>query len=319
MAKTSLIVPTKNMEASIGSLLESIFAQEYDDDIEVLIMDSSDDRTPEIAQNFPVKIVRVEPEDYNYGKTRNEGAEITDGELLVFISADVEIADRRWLSKLTNHFSDPQIAGVYGRQLPQAGASPMGKSFILHTYPAESAVLTFARNKIKTKRIVFFSNTNSAIRRSVWQQIKIPEMLKAEDNEWAKRALLAGYKIIYDADAAVYHTNTYTLKSVFHEYFDIGSAMPVISREEMIDHSFRRFVLEGLVFVLKDFKSMVRNGQWRWIPYAMVYDTAIFLGAFLGSKQKYMPLWMKRALCKKKNHWDKYRDVIKEPTSARRA
>ncbi|GAI48641.1 unnamed protein product, partial [marine sediment metagenome] len=47
--KISFILPTRNIEKYIGPLLERIFSQEYDGDMEVLIMDSSNDRTPEIA------------------------------------------------------------------------------------------------------------------------------------------------------------------------------------------------------------------------------------------------------------------------------
>ena len=315
MATASIIIPTRNMETSISHLLESIFSQEYNGEIEVLIMDSSDDMTPQIAQAFPVRIIRVEPEDYNYGKTRNEGAAIVRGDFLVFISADVEIADRRWLSKLTSHFADPKVAGVYGRQLPEEGAAPMDQFFILHAYPPESATLEVEGGKIRTRRLVFFSNTNSAIRRSIWEQIKIPEMLKSEDHEWAKRALLAGYKIVYDDAAGVYHTNSYSLKKVFHEHFDTGATIPVINRERVVDQSLRRFVLEGVGYVYNEYIFMLRHGHWRSIPYAIAYDTAKSLGILLGSGQQNMPLWMKRVLCKKKNHWDKYSDVIKEPAS----
>ena len=130
MSKASFILPTKNVKQNIGPLLESIFSQEYDGDIEVLIMDSSDDETPEIAKKFPTKLVTVDPDDYNYGGTRNEGAAMTDGDFLVFLSTDIEIRDRKWLSKLTSHFADPQVAGVYGRQLPKEGATE--EEILLH-------------------------------------------------------------------------------------------------------------------------------------------------------------------------------------------
>jgi rhamnosyltransferase len=225
----------------------------------------------------------------------------------------VEICDSKWLSRLTSHFSDPEVGGVYGRQLPQEGAMPMDRFFVLQAYPPENEILSFHGNKIKTKRMVFFSNTNSAIRRSVWEQVKIPEMLKSEDHEWAKRALAAGHKIVYDPEAAVYHSNTYSLRSVFHEYFDTGALMSVVSKDKIVDQSFLRFVRDGLSYEFNQHRYLIQNSHWRWVPYAVAYDTSRFLGAFLGSQQRYMPRWLKRALCKKKNHWDKYEDVIKEP------
>ena len=309
MSKASFILPTRNVEKYIGPLLEAIFSQEYNGQIEVLIMDSSDDRTPEIAQQFPIRFVRVEPEDYNYGRTRNEGAAMTDGDLLIFLSTDVELKDPHWLSKLTRHFSDPQVAGVYGRQIPKEGAPPMEQFFILHTYRSNSHAMSLKDNKFK-RGMVFFSNTNAAVRRSIWKQIEIPEMLKSEDQEWAKRAFLAGYKIIYDSEAAVYHSHKYSLKKVFQEYFDSGAAMTVVYTG-VANYSMGHFISDGLRYIFEEYEFMLKNGYWYWIPYAIIYDIMKFLGIFLGSKHKYMPLWMKRALCRKKNHWDKYDDVIR--------
>ena len=48
----SIILPTKNNEDHIEHLLNSIFTQEIDGDLEVMIMDSSDDSTPNIAEEY---------------------------------------------------------------------------------------------------------------------------------------------------------------------------------------------------------------------------------------------------------------------------
>ena len=311
--KCSFILPTRNVGEYIGPLLESIFSQEYAGEIEVLIQDSSDDnKTPQIAKQFPIKYVWVEPDDYNYGKTRNEGAALTDGEFLVFLSTDVDITDKKWLTNLTNHFADSSVAGVYGRQLPRKSSPPMEQYFILSTYPAESHTISLNKGKLQ-RGLVMFSNTNTAVRRTVWEQIKIPEMIKSEDQEWAKRALLAGYTIVYDTEASVYHSHSYSIKGVFREYFDSGAAMSVIHQDGVFKYSMGSFVIDGFKFIVGEYQFMLKNGYWNWIPYAVIYDIAKFLGVFLGSKHEYMPLWMKRSLCKKKNHWDQYEGVIREP------
>ena len=313
MPKASFILPTRNVPRTIGPLLEAIFSQDYNGDIEVLIMDSSDDETPEIAQRFPVKMVRVESGDDNYGRARNEGAAMTDGELLIFLSTDIEIRNKRWLSRLARHFSDPKVAGVYGRQKPKEGATPMEQFFIRSAYPPESHLSVLGGERLK-KGLFLFSNNNSAVRRSVWEKIKLPEMLKSEEAEWAVRVLLAGYKIVYDSEAAVYHSHHYTLKQVFREYFDSGATMPTLRRGKVVNYSMGRVFLDGIAFIFKEYKFMIKDGYWYWIPYAIVYDLMKFLGIFLVSKQKFIPPRVKRALCKKKNHWDTYGDVIKEKT-----
>jgi len=308
--KCSFVLCTRNVEGSISTLLQAIYNQDYDGEIEVIIMDSSDDRTPDVVRDFPVTLVRVEPHDYNNAKTRNEGADMTTGNLLIFLSVDIEIRDKSWLSKLTRHFSIPEVAGVFGRQIPKEDAQPMEKFFYNRIYPQDTVTLELIEGKLNHKMHVYFSNVNAAIRRSVWEDIKLPEMLISEDLEWARRTLLAGYKIIYDSEAAVYHSHRRSLKNALQWYFDNGATMPVTHDNT----SMGNFTWEGIKFVGAEYKYILQNGYWYWIPYAIIYDLTKFLGVFLGSQQKYLPVWMKKALTQKKYHWDKYSTVIKEVT-----
>lgn len=302
-----------NVEKDIGALLDAIYSQNYEGEIEVVILDSSDDKTAEIVKSYPVKFMRVEPEDFTFGKARNAGAAMTSGDFLILISSDIEIRDKMWLSKLTRHFADPKVAGIYGRQLPREHAYPMEKFFISYIYKAQSITLILEDGKLKQRRPVFFSNVNSAIRRSVWEEIRIPEMIGAEDQEWAKRVLRAGYKIVYDSDTVVYHSHNRSLSEVFQAYFMFGATMPIIRANPIIGFSMKDFICDGLDFIWKEYKYVFKNGYWYWIPYAIVYDITKFLGVFIGAKQKYLPIWIKRALYTKSSYWDSHTDVIKEP------
>lgn len=308
MPTISLVLPTRNNEKDLPPLLDMFFSQDVNADLEAIILDSSDDRTPEIAREYAkkydIKITRVEPEDYNYGGTRNQGVAMSRGDYIVFASTDIQVRDKRWISKLLRHFKDPEVAGVYGRQIPKEDAPPMEEFFIKYTYPPEPRVYSLKGSL----HDFFFSNTNSMIRRDVWEKIPLPEMLKSEDQEWAKRAVLAGYKIVYDPEAIVHHSHHYTLKKVFQEYFDSGATLPYVYNDERIPR--QSFIVKGLKYEYNEIKYFLKHGYAKWIPYALVYDFMKFLGYFLGTKQKYIPLWLKKALCKKKNHWDKYEDII---------
>ena len=114
MSEISIVLPTRNNEDHISDLLNSIFSQRISSELDVLILDSSDDQTPQIASRFSsegnVNIIRVEPEDYNYGGTRNLGASLTSGDYLVFISTDVDIREDGWLDKLVKPLKDPTVA-----------------------------------------------------------------------------------------------------------------------------------------------------------------------------------------------------------------
>lgn len=305
MVDVSIILPTRNNENHIRDLLTSIFSQRFEGNLKVLILDSSNDRTPQIASAFSKKvdlrIIRVEPENYNYGGTRNFGASLTSCDYLVFISTDVDIRNDDWLKKLVTSLKDPSIAGVYGRQIPREDASPMEEFFIKYIYPNEKKVYFLRDNKKLTD--FFFSNTNSAIRYDIWEKIPLPEMLKSEDQEWAKRVLLAGYKIMYEPDAYVYHSHHYTLKKVFKEYFDSGATMPYIYNDKRVDHP--NFFSEGLNYEVSQFRYFLEKNYTKYVPYSLGYDFMKFLGYSLGTKYNYMPKGLRKALSKKSNHWDK--------------
>jgi hypothetical protein len=68
-----------------------------------------------------------------------------------------------------------------------------------------------------------FSNANSAIRKSVWEATRFPDDLKVfEDVGIAKRILDSGWCIVYEPEAAVYHSHDFPMDVLFKRYFDIG-------------------------------------------------------------------------------------------------
>jgi len=75
---------------------------------------------------------------------------------------------------------------------------------------------------------------------------------KAEEIEWAKRVLIRGNKIIYDSEAAVYHSHRYSLKQVFQEYFDSGAMLPVVYMNRTVNYHVIDFIKDGLKFVYKN-------------------------------------------------------------------
>ena len=311
MTTVSIILPTKNVENNIGDLLRSVYRQDFSGEIETIILDSSDDKTPEIAKGFPVKFIHVEEDDYNYGGTRNYGASLAKGNYLIFLSADVVIKDPQWLTKLLMPFKDSMVAGVFGRQHPRKDASPMEEFFIQYFYPKKNDIREMDdQGKVQLTNLMFFSNTNSAIRKDIWEKTKIPEMLMSEDHEWAKRVLLAGSKIAYTNESVVYHSHDYSLKQVFHRFFDTGATLSYVYRHDQIEYPKGKFVFEGLKYLTAECQYIVSQGNMKHLPYAMFYEFMRFLGYFLGSNHKYMPLWLKVRLCNKKNHWKKYDDII---------
>jgi len=195
----SLIIRTKNEEKWIGRCLESVFSQKVDAEIEVVLVDNnSTDHTIEVAKRYPVNQF-INIDNFLPGKALNDGIRASTGDYIVCISAHCIPEKNTWLEKMLSNFEgDEKIAGVYGRQLPLSFTDPINKRDLL---------IVFGLDKKVQKKDYFFHNANSMIPRSVWKKFPFDEeVTNIEDRVWGKQVIEeAGYKIVYEPEAAVYH------------------------------------------------------------------------------------------------------------------
>ncbi|MDO8748014.1 MAG: glycosyltransferase family 2 protein [Candidatus Omnitrophota bacterium] len=191
----SIIIRAKNEQKWIDSCLEGIFRQRYRDFEVILVDNCSTDKTVERAKNFNVKVVTIE--HFSPGRAINLGVNASSGDFFVSISAHCIPVNEFWLENLLRNFNDPEVAGVYGRQEPMAFTNDMDKRDLINIFGLDRKV---------QKRDVFFHNANSMIRRDVWEKFPLDEeVANIEDRVWAKQILEAGYKIIYEPEASVFH------------------------------------------------------------------------------------------------------------------
>ena len=281
----SIIILTKNAGQHFEKLLDSINNQEFDGSFEVIIVDSgSTDNTLDIAERFRAKTFTIKPEEFHHSKTRNLGASLAKGKYLVYIVQDALPANRKWLSNLVAPLSEKEIGAVYGRQMAYPTAKPMDKFFYMYFYPNEKRVLT-REDALNEKRFylenVFVSDVNSAIRKEVWEKIKFNENIEfAEDKDFALRVLKAGYKVIYEPNAVVYHSHDYSLISGFKRRVKDGRAFAKIAKSGEVSTS-----TEGLRFIKEEIMFLITNKYYLWIPYALIYHLIQGIGFELG-KQK---------------------------------
>jgi rhamnosyltransferase len=152
-------------------------------------------------------------------------------------------------------------------------------------------------------RTTLFSNVNSAIRRDVWERFPFADdLFFSEDQDWARRVLLAGYAIAYEPQAAVRHSHAYTVRSALKRFFDTGASA---ERGFLAGGSASSGVLrrEALRYAREELAWLSRTGRRRWIPYAAAYELAKFLGLQLGARHRRLPLWAKRRLSFYPDYW----------------
>jgi len=280
--EVSIIILTKNAGERFRSLLKRIHSQTFRD-FEVLVIDSgSKDLTLKIAKEYEARTYRIRPEEFHHSKTRNLGASLAKGEILVYITQDALPVNNHWLKNLITPLkNDNNIAVVYGRQIAYPDTKPVEKFFYNFFYPEKRKILTFKDAEDPGKfylENVFTSDVNSAIKKKIWEEIKFREDLSmAEDKDFALRTLRKGGSIMYEPEACVYHSHNYSVFSAFKRRFRDG-----IAYKQITDKNITR---ENGLGYIKGYLNHEFRFLWKyriWLTYGLIYEMMKVLGFILG-------------------------------------
>lgn len=220
----SIIIRTKNEERWISQCLGAVFSQDYKNFEVILVDNESTDRTVEKAKQFPIQKI-VTCKEYRPGKALNLGILEAKGEYIVCLSGHCIPVNNQWLDKLLQNFSDPKVAGVYGRQEPMSFTSPVDKR--------DLAIVFGLDRKVQIKDS-FFHNANSMIRANLWREIPFDDQVtNIEDRIWARALLQKGSKIVYEPEASVYHHHG------IHQNLNLERCASVVQVLESIDQDYR--------------------------------------------------------------------------------
>jgi glycosyltransferase involved in cell wall biosynthesis len=199
--RVSLVIPVYNAEATIERCLESVIAQRVDFEYEVIVADSSSDRTPEIiARRFPsVRLVRLERRAFP-GTARNAAIRESRAPLVAMIDADC-IADPDLLARMVALHESGDYGAVGGSVVNGTPGSPSG----LVGY-----ILEFREfiPKAPAREVITIPTANICYRREIFDRYGYFDDVRAsEDLLFNWRISLAGERILFDPSIRVTHLN----------------------------------------------------------------------------------------------------------------
>jgi rhamnosyltransferase len=210
----SIVIRAYNEAEHIGRLLAGIHQQTVKN-LEVILVDSgSSDATVSIAEginrNFPLKVVHIQPAEFTFGYSLNQGIAAARGEIIIIASAHVYPVYPDWIERLLAPFTDLQTGLVYGKQRGDSNTHFSEKQVFVRWYPEETQLRQIHP---------FCNNANAAIRRSLWENHPYDEALSGlEDLAWARDIMDQGYKLAYIAEAEVIHVHDETPQAIFNRY-----------------------------------------------------------------------------------------------------
>lgn len=210
----SVVIPVKNGAMWLDACIQGIMNQSLFHQTEIITIDSgSTDDSLAILKKYPVRTYTIDPAEYNHGLTRNFGVELCMGKYVVMTVQDARPTDDLWLQKLVSGFSAEQnVAGVCGHQVVPHDRD---KNPVEWFRPQNNPKLTVYQyksadefNKLSPLQKMYacgWDDVTAMYRREVLEQIPFKEIAYGEDAIWAKEALLAGYTLVYNPAATMYH------------------------------------------------------------------------------------------------------------------
>jgi glycosyltransferase involved in cell wall biosynthesis len=250
--KASVIIPTYNGGDLFRRVLKRATEQSVEFDYDVLVVDSSStDGTNEFASKFGgrVRCETIEQTEFQHGKTRNLAIQHTDGEVVAVLTQDAMPQNEHWLRELVAPFdAESRVVGAVGRhraypehnRLVARDLDAMFDRFrdLGPYFSIETGLPSFIQPGGLDWRMImhFYSDNNSAMRRSFWNLLPYPEIEWGEDQVWCWEMQKLGLWKAYADNSVVWHSH------------DINYADQInvsISEAEMFAHFFGYRLSDG--------------------------------------------------------------------------
>jgi len=205
--RVSVGIITLNAEKTIARCLSSLVSQTLKPDEIIVVDGSSEDRTREVALEFPVKLV-VGPRKHTLGLSRNMAVRAAQNEILAFIDAD-DYAETDWLENVTRGFSSTEfkwdlLGGRRARGQIRKVKSEKASLVLIKGFGKRLGVSGTAYRKELIEGLGYFDEES---------------FFGVDDTDLAVRIIQAGYKVMYAPDAVIHFQPATSVREWLRETF----------------------------------------------------------------------------------------------------
>ena len=235
-----------------------------------------------------MEIHHLAKSEFDHGGTRAQAAELSDADVMIFMTQDAMPADRELLAELLKALEqDENIAAAYARQLPNAECSFVERYTRAFNYPDRSVVKTKEDMDQYGIKTFFCSNVCAAYKKDIYQKQGgfVRRTIFNEDMIYAGGLIRAGYGIAYAAEAKVIHSHNYNCMQQFHRNFDLGVSQA--EHPEIFEGVPSEG--EGMRLVKKTLSHLVRSGKIWLIPGFVLQCAGKYAGYLAGKNFRRLP------------------------------
>lgn len=288
--KVTIIIPTYNEEKVIESCLNSIFSQSYPSGkIDVVIIDNgSTDKTLEVVNKFPVRIL-YNKTSKNSIVSKRIGFDSSRSDYYMWFDADMEMSNRNWITRVIRPLvEDKGIVASLVNYIPKGDETPLTRFLMLGDPIARDPIYQFFSPSIKStiisKRNGYYICKFEPGRippqgLGIFRSKIVKKTLKYQGNKLMELDVLAhlvriGYDKFAYVEAGTYHYFIKDLKVLIKKRFRN------ISRNYLgqdFERAYKWFDLENPVDVLKIIF---------WIIYANLFIPELIVGIYKSIKYR---------------------------------
>lgn len=291
--KIDVIIPVYKPDKSFLELLDMLEKQTLPIH-KIIVMNTEEKYFDQLAYEnrflekyHNVEISHLSKKEFDHGMTRRNGVSKSDADIFIMMTQDALPADVQVVEHLVKAVEEDGVATAYARQLPREDCSEAEKFMRQFNYPEESKVKTIADLGELGIKTYFCSNVCCAYKRKIYDQLGgfVKHAIFNEDMLYAAKALKAGYKVAYVAEAQVIHSHNYSCKQQFNRNFDLGVSQamhPEVFAEVPSEG-------EGIKSVKKTIAHLNEQGMGRKVPYVVVQSGCKYIGYLLGKNYRKLP------------------------------
>ena len=235
-----------------------------------------------------MEVHHLTKEEFDHGGTRARAAELSDADVMVFMTQDAMPADRELLAELLKALDQEEnIAAAYARQLPNAECSFVERYTRAFNYSDTSLVKTKADLDKYGIKTFFCSNVCAAYKKDIYEKQGgfVRRTIFNEDMIYAGGLIQAGYGIVYAAEARVIHSHNYDCMQQFHRNFDLGVSQA--EHPEIFEGVPSEG--EGMRLVKKTLAYLIHSGRIWLIPGFVLQCAGKYAGYLAGKKFRKLP------------------------------